>query len=80
MMRAAAPLIILALAAACGQSGSPTQGKPAATPGGRLEQLASSNARLVGYVYSADQPFVIATFNNGSVSYTHLTLPTIYSV
>jgi hypothetical protein len=71
MMRAATPLIILALTAACGQSGSPTQGKPAATPGGRLEQLASSNARLVGYVYSADQPFVIATFNNGSLQWRH---------
>ena len=71
MKRVAGGLIILTLAAACGQSSSPPQRKPATTPGARLEQLASSNARLVGYVYSVDQPFVLASFNNGSLQWRH---------
>lgn len=62
---------MLVLAVACGQSSSPPQRKPATTPGARLEQLASSNARLVGYVYSADKPFVVATFSNGMLQWRH---------
>ena len=71
MTRAAATLIILALAAACEQSSSPPQTKPASTPSGRLEQLRASNAKLAGYLYTADKPFVVATFNNGSLQWRH---------
>lgn len=71
MKQAVGALIILALAAACGQSGSTPQARPAASPGGRLQELASSNAKLVGYVYSPDRPFVLATFNNGSLQWRH---------
>jgi hypothetical protein len=32
---------------------------------GRLQDLAASNATVIGYLYSPDEPYIIASFNNG---------------
>lgn len=37
----------------------------AATPTGRLADMLQSNAKLVGYLYSADQPSVAVDFHDG---------------
>jgi hypothetical protein len=71
MKRPLAALIILTLAAACGQSSSPPQARPAASPGARLEQLVRSNATLLGYLYTADKPFVVAAFSSGALQWRH---------
>lgn len=70
MSRTVAGLIILAFAAACDQPSAP---KRVATdsPEGRLQQLAASNAAVVGYLYSADKPAVVATFSNGTLQWRH---------
>jgi len=41
------------------------------SPEGRLKQLVASNATVVGYIYSADQPHVVASFRNGSLLWRH---------
>lgn len=71
MSRAAAALIIAAFAAACDPPGTPKRVAPADSPAGRLQQLAASNATVVGYLYSADKPLVVATFSNGTLQWRH---------
>lgn len=71
MRRIPAAVIVLTLSAACGPADSPSQPRPAATAGGRLEQLVASNAKLVGYLYTADKPFVVASFSKGALQWRH---------
>ena len=70
MRRALTAVIILTLSAACGRSGEPAA-RPPATAGGRLEQLLASDATLVGYLYTAERPFVVAAFNKGALQWRH---------
>lgn len=70
MHRLLAALIVLTLVPACDQPASPSASQ-ADTPEARLKQLAASNATVVGYLYSADKPFVVATFNNGTLQWRH---------
>jgi|SRR5919108_4134201 hypothetical protein len=71
MKRPVAALFVLALAAACDHSSAPQPAAPASSPGGRLEQLVASNATVVGYLYTADKPFVVASFQSGSLQWRH---------
>lgn len=68
MRRIIAALIVLTLAPACDRRASTSD---AATPEARLEQLAQSNATVVGYLYTADKPFVVAAFSNGALQWRH---------
>ena len=56
-------VLLLAFAAACDQSGQ------AQTPQGRLKELATSNATLLGYLYAPENPYVIASFKSGSLQW-----------
>ena len=38
-------------------------------PKGRVQQLLTSNARFVGYLYSADQASIVAGFSNGMLQW-----------
>jgi hypothetical protein len=76
--RISAALLILGLAGACDQARPPGSAEAAASPEGRLRQLVASNATVVGYLYSAKEPFLIASFNNGSLQWR--TDPTSNSV
>jgi hypothetical protein len=69
MKRLLAALTVLGLAAACDQGAAPKSANPA--PEGQLERLLDSNASVVVYLYTADKPSVIATFNNGSLQWRH---------
>jgi len=40
-----------------------------AAPNGRLQQLVASNATVIGYLYTPDKPYVIASFNNGTLQW-----------
>src|SRR5207237_10093572 len=39
------------------------------TPKGRLDDLLKSNAALVGYLYSPEQPSIVAAFLNGELQW-----------
>ena len=67
MRRVIAAVLVLTLAPACDQSAS----KSADSPEARLKQLAQSNATVVGYIYTADKPFVVAAFSNGTLQWRH---------
>ena len=70
MYRFVAALITLGLAAACNRPAAPKTIN-AQTPEGRLEQLVASNATIVGYLYTAEKPFVIASFRDGALQWRH---------
>ncbi|HYY61603.1 MAG TPA: hypothetical protein VE756_09460 [Burkholderiales bacterium] len=70
MKRLLAASIVLGLAA-CDQGAARQPAKPATSPEGRLEQLVASNATVVGYLYSVDKPYVIASFQNGALQWRH---------
>ena len=64
------------LAAACDNSGQRQAGStasplsPAAVAAkGRLQELVRTNATVVGYLYTPDKPYVIASFSNGSLQW-----------
>jgi len=72
MKRLGAVTAVLLLVVACDQAGgpqtaklSPAESAASATPSGQLKQLLSSNAKVIGYLDSADKPSVIASFKNG---------------
>ncbi len=71
MKRRLAALIVLGLAAACDRGAAPKSANPASSLEGQLEQLLASNATVVGYLYTADKPYVIASFNNGALQWRH---------
>src|SRR5438067_1428411 len=71
MKQILAASIVVGLAAACEQSTPSKAPAPANSPEGRLERLAASNATVVGYLYAADKPYVIASFQNGSLQWRH---------
>ena len=60
---------------ACDQGGSPdgkagttpTAGATSAPVSAQLDQLAKANASLVGYLYSADTPYIVASFDDGTL-------------
>lgn len=52
-------------ASKAGPSGSAAK----AAPNGRLQQLVASNATVIGYLYTPDKPYVIASFNNGTLQW-----------
>jgi hypothetical protein len=68
-------VLIAALAlTACDQSSPPGAKPGATTPGAsaaglsaQLDQLAKTNASVVGYLYSAETPYIVATFDNGTL-------------
>jgi hypothetical protein len=67
-------MFIAALAlAACDQSPPTSTPKPGASAIGainttpQLDQLVKANASLIGYLYSADAPYIVATFENGTL-------------
>ena len=67
-------VFIAALAlTACDQGGAPPGAKPAASAVGatsapaQLDQLVKTNASVIGYLYSADTPYIVATFENGTL-------------
>lgn len=51
------------MAGACGESGQPKATKTS------LQQLVATNATVIGYLYTPDKPFVIASFNNGTLQW-----------
>ena len=62
-------VFIAALAlSACDQAGPPPEAKPGASAVGassgsaQLDQLMKTDASVVGYLYSADTPYIVATF------------------
>ena len=63
MNRLAATLAILLLGGGCDKPGS----APAAKPEGRLGELVSSNATLIGYLSTQDKPYIIASFTCGTL-------------
>ena len=69
MHRVLAALIVLTLAPACDQASQ--SASHADTPEARLQHLAASNATVVGYLYTADKPFVVAAFSNGALQWRH---------
>ncbi len=71
MKRAAGALIILAFAAGCDRPSAPERVTPANSPEARLRQLVASNATVVGYLYTADKPFVVASFTKGTLQWRH---------
>ena len=67
-------VFIAALAlSACDQGASSPGPKPSASAVGainapaQLDQLMKSNASVIGYLYSADAPYIVATFENGTL-------------
>jgi len=67
-------VFIAALAlSACDQAGPPPEAKPGASAVGassgsaQLDQLMKTDASVVGYLYSADTPYIVATFENGTL-------------
>jgi len=67
-------MFIAALAlTACDQSAPPQAAKPGASaaagtgPTAQLDQLMKANASVLGYLYSADTPYIVATFENGTL-------------
>ena len=67
-------LFIAALAlTACDQRGPLPSPKPAASTIGatsapaQLDQLVKADASVIGYLYSADTPYIVATFENGTL-------------
>jgi hypothetical protein len=70
MYRFVAALLALGLAAACNRPVAP-KAINAQTPEGRLEHLVASNATIVGYLYTAEKPFVIASFRDGALQWRH---------
>jgi hypothetical protein len=61
----AAAVVGLLLAAACDQPSQPR----GATVKGQLQELVTSNATVVGYLYVADKPAIIATFSDGRLQW-----------
>jgi hypothetical protein len=62
MMRLLLPTALFALTAGCAE-----QGDSVGT--GRVQQLVKSDARMVGYLYSADQPNINARFSRGTLQW-----------
>jgi hypothetical protein len=68
-------VFIAALALTACDQAAPPSAKPAAATAGassapvsaQLDQLAKSNASVVGYLYSAETPYIVATFENGTL-------------
>jgi hypothetical protein len=76
MARAVAVLVFLAFLGACDRQnpGAPGEGAaPAAAarvgPKARVEELVKSNAKLVGYLFSPEQPAIIASFSDGELQW-----------
>jgi hypothetical protein len=73
MIRTTAAIVALLLAAACGQDSPPKPGQQSSPPVAttpfsakeQLRELARDNATVVGYLYVAEQPSVIASFSDG---------------
>jgi hypothetical protein len=63
MKRILAGLALAALCAACDRSRPPES--PIAK--GRVQDLAASNATVIGYLYKPDEPYLIASFKDGSL-------------
>jgi hypothetical protein len=61
MNRVVAVLAVILMAVACGPN------RPGPTD--QLKELLSSNAKVIGYLYSADQPWIIASFSNGRLQW-----------
>lgn len=70
MHRVLGALLVVALASACDRPVAPKTIN-ANTPEGRLEQLVAANATIVGYLYTAEKPFVIASFRDGALQWRH---------
>jgi hypothetical protein len=69
MNRILAGLAVLALSSACDRP-DPSSAAPLATPSfskGSPRDLAASNATVVGYLYKPEEPYIVASFNNGSL-------------
>jgi len=67
-------MFIAALAlTACDQPAPPAGTKPGAPPvaatgaPAQLDQLVKTNASVIGYLYSVDTPYIVATFENGTL-------------
>jgi len=76
MARAALLVVFLAFIAACDRQGADTARGSAAPTGAtrlgiksRLDELIKSNAALVGYLYSPEQPSIVAAFSNGELQW-----------
>lgn len=78
--RAVATLALLAavaaLASACDDSSQRQASKTGASgsaaasvPNDRLQQLVASNATVIGYLYTPDKPYAIASFSNGTLQW-----------
>src|SRR3982751_355592 len=63
MNRAVSLIAVAILVAACERRAAEPQAR--AAPTDQLQQLLASNAKVVGYVYSAEQPSIVASFSNG---------------
>jgi hypothetical protein len=60
--------VMLAVLASCKEEAPPVAPAPVVTkqtPKGRLDDLLRGNSQFVGFLYSADQPSIIAWFNKG---------------
>ena len=74
-MKRSVLLALLAFASGCDRSsngpGAKSSASLAANPVGsataQLQQLAAGNATVVGYVYTADTPYILATFSDGAL-------------
>jgi hypothetical protein len=64
MNRVVVLIAVAILVAACERHAAEPQPARAA-PTDQLQQLVASNAKVVGYVYSAEQPSIVASFSNG---------------
>jgi len=69
-------VFIAALAlSACDQGAPPSGPKSAASNVGaisapaQLDQLVKTNASVIGYLYSADTPYIVAAFENGTLTW-----------
>jgi hypothetical protein len=65
MNRILAGLAVFALAAGCDRPSPPQPGPLIAK--GRLQELLASNATVIGYLHTADEPYIIASFDDGSL-------------
>jgi len=66
--RIAAIVALVLLAAGCEKPSQPptTKASPSSSiPEGPLQQLVSSNAIVIGYLYTPEQPYLLASFSNG---------------
>jgi|SRR6266850_955957 len=77
MNRTGAAIAALLFAAGCDQPGQPKAAKDSSPPVAttpfsakeRLRELVTANATVVGYLYVADQPLIVASFHDGRLEW-----------